>query len=63
MVDDTLKGLDLGAVETLIVWDNLDINRWVREGALLVGRVLRRREERGLCAGVGRRKPISGTLL
>lgn len=27
MVDDTLKGLDLGAVETLIVWDNLDINR------------------------------------
>lgn len=28
MVDDTLKGLDLGAVETLIVWDNLDINRW-----------------------------------
>ncbi len=29
MVDDTLKGLDLGAVETLIVWDNLDINRWV----------------------------------
>lgn len=29
MVDDTLKGLDLGAVETLIVWDNLDINRLV----------------------------------
>lgn len=28
MVDDTLKGLDLGAVETLIVWDNLDINRY-----------------------------------
>jgi len=30
MVDDTLKGLDLGAVETLIVWDNLDINRWAQ---------------------------------
>jgi peptide chain release factor subunit 1 len=29
MVDDTLKGLDLGAVEDLIVWDNLDINRFV----------------------------------
>ena len=29
MVDDTLKGLDLGAVETLIVWDNLEINRCV----------------------------------
>jgi len=26
-VDDTLKALDLGAVETLIVWENLDINR------------------------------------
>lgn len=29
MVDDTLKALDLGAVEELIVWDNLDINRYV----------------------------------
>jgi peptide chain release factor subunit 1 len=29
MVDDTLKGLDLGAVEDLIVWDNLDVNRFV----------------------------------
>ena len=27
MVDDTLKGLELGAVETLIVWENLNINR------------------------------------
>lgn len=34
MVDDTLKGLDLGAVETLIVWDNLDINRWARRARL-----------------------------
>ncbi|RDX82136.1 Eukaryotic peptide chain release factor subunit 1-3, partial [Mucuna pruriens] len=25
-VDDTLKALDMGAVETLIVWENLDIN-------------------------------------
>ena len=29
MVDDTLKALDLGAVEDLIVWDNLDVNRFV----------------------------------
>jgi peptide chain release factor subunit 1 len=29
MVDDTLKALDLGAVEDLIVWDNLDVNRYV----------------------------------
>ncbi|KAJ3087644.1 Electron transfer flavoprotein alpha-subunit [Quaeritorhiza haematococci] len=27
-VDDTLKGLDLGAVETLIVWENLDVMRY-----------------------------------
>lgn len=29
MVDDTLKALDLGAVEDLIVWENLEINRFV----------------------------------
>lgn len=28
-VADTLKSLEMGAVETLIVWDNLDINRYV----------------------------------
>ncbi|GKY94877.1 translation termination factor eRF1 [Mayamaea pseudoterrestris] len=29
MVQDTLKALDLGAVEDLIVWDNLETNRFV----------------------------------
>lgn len=29
MVEDTLKALDLGAAEDLIVWDNLDVNRFV----------------------------------
>ena len=29
MVDDTLNALDLGAVEDLIIWDNLDISRFV----------------------------------
>lgn len=29
MVEDTLKALELGAVEDLIVWDNLDVNRYV----------------------------------
>jgi len=29
MVEDTLNALDLGAVEDLIVWDNLDIQRYV----------------------------------
>ena len=29
MVDDTLKALDLGAVEDLIIWDNLEVNRYV----------------------------------
>jgi len=28
-VDDTLKALELGAVEILIVFENLEINRWV----------------------------------
>ncbi|CAG8754412.1 13742_t:CDS:2, partial [Racocetra fulgida] len=28
-VDDTLKGLELGAVEILIVWENLDVSRYV----------------------------------
>jgi len=29
MVEDTLKALDLGAVENLIVWENLDLHRFV----------------------------------
>ena len=29
MVEDTLKALELGAVEDLIVWDNLEIQRYV----------------------------------
>lgn len=28
-VDDTLKGLEMGAIETLIVWENLDTMRYV----------------------------------
>ncbi|KAG2040199.1 peptide chain release factor eRF1/aRF1 [Suillus americanus] len=32
-IDDTLKALDLGAVETLIVWENLDITRYVFRNA------------------------------
>ncbi|KAI9142317.1 peptide chain release factor eRF1/aRF1 [Paraphysoderma sedebokerense] len=28
-VDDTLKGLEMGAVETLILWENLDVVRYV----------------------------------
>lgn len=28
MVDDTLRGLDMGAVEDLIIWDNLEIQRY-----------------------------------
>ncbi|KAI4215097.1 MAG: hypothetical protein LQ351_002412 [Letrouitia transgressa] len=28
-VDDTLKALELGAAEILIVYENLDVNRWV----------------------------------
>jgi peptide chain release factor subunit 1 len=28
-VDDTLKALEMGAVETLVVWKNLDINKYI----------------------------------
>mmetsp|Transcript_1188 Transcript_1188/g.1398 ORF Transcript_1188/g.1398 Transcript_1188/m.1398 type:complete len:320 (+) Transcript_1188:139-1098(+) len=29
MVEDTLKALELGAVEDLIIWENLEVNRYV----------------------------------
>jgi peptide chain release factor subunit 1 len=29
MVEDTLKSLEMGAVEDLIIWDNLDVQRYV----------------------------------
>jgi peptide chain release factor subunit 1 len=32
-IDDTLKGLELGAVETLIVWENLDVTRYILRNA------------------------------
>ncbi|RKP36219.1 peptide chain release factor eRF/aRF subunit 1 [Dimargaris cristalligena] len=32
-VDDTLKGLEMGAIETLIVWENLDINRIIMKSS------------------------------
>jgi len=32
-VDDTLKALELGAVETLIVWENMDITRHILRNA------------------------------
>ena len=32
-IDDTLKALDSGAVEILIVWENLDITRYVLKGS------------------------------
>ena len=33
MIEDTLKALDLGAVEHLIVWENLEMNRYVLRNA------------------------------
>ncbi|KAH6897926.1 eukaryotic peptide chain release factor subunit 1, partial [Coprinopsis sp. MPI-PUGE-AT-0042] len=32
-IEDTLKALELGSVETLIVWENLDITRYVLRNA------------------------------
>ena len=36
-VDDTLKALEMGAVEILIVWENLDIMRYVLRNHSLDG--------------------------
>ncbi|KAK8267977.1 hypothetical protein V6Z11_D11G036900 [Gossypium hirsutum] len=33
-VDDTLKALEMGAVEILIVWENLDINRYMLKNSV-----------------------------
>lgn len=32
-IDDTLKALEMGAVETLIVWENLEVTRYVLKNA------------------------------
>lgn len=32
-IEDTLKALELGAVETLIVWENLDVTRYALRNA------------------------------
>ncbi|KAJ7677268.1 peptide chain release factor eRF1/aRF1 [Mycena rosella] len=32
-IEDTLKALDLGAIETLVVWENLDITRYTLRNA------------------------------
>jgi peptide chain release factor subunit 1 len=32
-IEDTLKALELGAVETLIVWENLDVTRYILRNA------------------------------
>ena len=37
-VDDTLRALEMGAVEILIVWENLDIQRYVLKNHSLDGK-------------------------
>lgn len=32
-IEDSLKALDMGAVETLIVWEGLDCNRYILRSA------------------------------
>ena len=44
-VDDTLKALDLGAVETLIVWEGMDMKRFVLKDASGSEHVLNLEEE------------------
>ncbi|CAG8659793.1 2747_t:CDS:10, partial [Ambispora leptoticha] len=44
-VEDTLKGLELGAVETLIVWENLDVSRYVLKNSSGVNQVVHMTKE------------------
>ncbi|KAL2859760.1 hypothetical protein BJX68DRAFT_276908 [Aspergillus pseudodeflectus] len=47
-VEDTLKALELGACETLIVYENLDVTRWIlknSEGAEVVVHTTKAQEE------------------
>jgi len=48
-VDDTLKTLEMGAVEILIVWENLDVNRYTlknaRSGEIIIKHLNKEREE------------------
>ncbi|EOA37817.1 hypothetical protein CARUB_v10011998mg [Capsella rubella] len=48
-LDDTLNALDSGAVETLIVWENLDINRYVMRNSTTGETVIRflKKEQEG----------------
>ncbi len=48
-IDDTLKALELGAVETLIVYENLEMMRYVMKSAS--GGALR--DRRGRCGRRG----------
>ncbi|KAG6434201.1 hypothetical protein SASPL_105823 [Salvia splendens] len=48
-VDDTIKALEMGAVETLIVWENLDINRYTLKNSVtneIVIKYLNKEQER-----------------
>jgi len=40
-----LKGLELGAVETLIVWENLDVNRYVLKNSVGMEQVVHMTKE------------------
>eukprot|EP00246_Nothoceros_aenigmaticus_P001329 TRINITY_DN11845_c0_g1_i1.p1 TRINITY_DN11845_c0_g1~~TRINITY_DN11845_c0_g1_i1.p1 ORF type:complete len:438 (-),score=101.53 TRINITY_DN11845_c0_g1_i1:697-2010(-) len=40
-IEDTLKALEMGAVETLIVWENLDVNRFLVKNAVTVETIVK----------------------
>lgn len=49
-IDDTLKALELGAVETLIIFENLEITRWIlkdSEGAEVILHTTKQQETGG----------------
>jgi len=44
-VEDTLKGLEMGAVETLICWENMDVTRYCLKGSSGEEKVLHLRSD------------------
>ncbi|KAL5614769.1 hypothetical protein BROUX41_004858 [Berkeleyomyces rouxiae] len=44
-IEDTLKALDLGAVETLIVFENLEVTRWVLKDSTGTNQILHTTKE------------------
>lgn len=62
-IDDTLKALEMGAVETLIVWESLDINRYTLQNSLTGDTLIKYLNKEEELDGKKFRDPNSGAEL